>query len=127
MNTVRAQDREVTEKYWGYEELITNTDKYCGKRLVLKEGYRCSLHYHKIKDETFYILSGEMHLELDDERVVLNTRDSIRILPGQKHRFSAPSSSVTFIEVSMHHEDNDSYREVPSSVIPKQTQEGNEP
>jgi len=119
MTIVRAHERNVTEKYWGYEELIINTDSYCGKRLVLKEGYRCSYHYHKIKDETFYILSGEMHLELDEENIVLHSRDSIRILPGQKHRFSAPSGNVVFIEVSMHHEDNDSYRDVPSSKIPQ--------
>ena len=42
-------------KFWGYEQWFVNNDKYCGKRLLLNRGYQCSVHYHKIKEETFYI------------------------------------------------------------------------
>ena len=55
------------EKVWGHEEWIVNNPKYCGKKLVLKKGYRCSIHKHDIKDETFYILSGTVLLETEFE------------------------------------------------------------
>lgn len=39
-----------------------------GKILTLKKGFRCSLHTHKIKDETFYILDGEVLMEVFERR-----------------------------------------------------------
>jgi hypothetical protein len=41
----------VVPKSWGEEHWIVNGE-YCGKKLVLKKGHRCSLHYHKVKDST---------------------------------------------------------------------------
>ena len=54
---------EVVEKVWGREEIIVNAD-YCGKRMLLKKGYRCSIHMHKTKDETFFVTKGSMQVLL---------------------------------------------------------------
>jgi hypothetical protein len=43
-----------THKVWGYEQTIVN-GAYCGKRMFLREGFRCSIHHHRLKDETFYV------------------------------------------------------------------------
>ncbi len=43
-------------KVWGSEEWIVNNSTYCGKILNIKKGYRSSIHYHKNKHETFYLL-----------------------------------------------------------------------
>ena len=51
------------EKVWGYEEIPVNTNLYCFKFLNLKRGFCCSLHHHKLKTETFFILSGLILLE----------------------------------------------------------------
>jgi len=98
------------EKVWGNEEWIVNTDKYCGKILSLNEGFRCSMHHHKQKDETFYIIEGEVFLEHDGKSRILKSGDSQRILPGQKHRFTGLKKSK-IIEFSTHHEESDSYRD----------------
>jgi len=98
------------EKVWGHEEWIVNTEKYCGKKLILKEGYQSSLHYHKQKDETFYIFEGEVYLEVNGTATIMKPGDTIRILPGQRHRFSGLENSVIF-EFSTHHDEEDSYRE----------------
>ena len=45
---------EIHKKGWGYENWLVNTELYCGKILHFNHGKQCSLHYHKIKDETFY-------------------------------------------------------------------------
>ena len=51
------------DKVWGSEEWIVNNDKYCGKILNLKKGFRGSVHHHKNKNETFYLLEGRVLLE----------------------------------------------------------------
>lgn len=120
---------KFVEKVWGYEEWLVNNDTYCAKHLVLKRGYQCSLHYHKIKDETFYILEGEVILELTrpskieaktDEPVkieyepirqlILKKGSQIRIHPLDVHRFKANTEFAKILEVSTTHMDADSYR-----------------
>jgi len=106
---MEKQNIKKVEKVWGSEEWIVNRD-YCGKLLNLKKGFRCSYHYHKNKDETFYVLKGKILLELDGEKEILNPGDTILVKPGQKHRFTGLEDS-TIIEFSTHHDDEDSYRE----------------
>ncbi len=53
---------KIVTKEWGEERWIVNRD-YCGKLLILKKGFRCSLHYHKNKDETFYVNKGKVLME----------------------------------------------------------------
>ena len=100
---------KVVQRVWGSEEWIVNKD-YCGKILNLKKGFRSSIHYHKNKDETFYLLSGKVLLEIGDEKKVLEPGDIQIILPNQKHRFTGLEDSK-IIEFSTHHEDSDSYRD----------------
>jgi mannose-6-phosphate isomerase-like protein (cupin superfamily) len=107
-----ATETHRVPKEWGEEHWIVNRD-YCGKKLVLKRGFRCSLHYHKVKDEVFYVIVGRVLLEVDGERRVLVPGDHQRIAPGELHRFSGLEDSE-IIEFSTHHEDSDSYRVEPS-------------
>jgi len=107
-----------TDKVWGYEVEMTNTPEYCMKRLYLNQGWRCSLHHHKIKDETFYIADGWVLMEVDGEEMMMQSGDYVRIKPGVKHRFSGLCVSI-IIEASTHHEDSDSYRDEESGEIPE--------
>lgn len=105
------------EKEWGHEEWIVNNLAYCGKKMVFKAGYQCSMHYHKVKDETFYVQSGKIVLELDfqgrQETRVMTAGDTIHIVPGMWHRVSAILDSEVF-EFSTFHMDGDSYRRTSS-------------
>ena len=56
------ENRNFVSKGWGYEDWIVNKKEYCGKILFIKKGKRCSWHYHKLKDETFYIQSGKLEV-----------------------------------------------------------------
>ena len=47
-------------KGWGYEKWIVNKEEYCGKILWFAKGKKCSWHYHKLKDEVFYIRKGKL-------------------------------------------------------------------
>ena len=110
-------------KVWGSEEWLVNNELYCSKFLNLKKGYRSSLHYHRKKDETFYVLEGRMKLEYSTKSskkaVILGEGDYKRIKPGHLHRFRATTNTAKILEVSTHHEDNDSIRIEPGGEIPK--------
>lgn len=109
------------EKVWGHDEWIVNNEKYCGKKLFIKEGFRCSLHFHKIKDETFYVLKGKIFLETEFQGIKktysMEVGDSAHIPPLMVHRFTALENSE-LIEFSTQHFEEDSYRIELSSFIP---------
>lgn len=50
------------DKPWGYELVWARTDRYVGKILHVKAGHVLSLQYHRVKDETMHVLSGELIL-----------------------------------------------------------------
>ena len=103
-------------KVWGSEEWLVNNDKYCGKFLNLNKGCRCSMHYHKVKHETFYLLKGKILLELNGEKKIMNEGELQEIVPLDRHRFTGIVDSV-ILEFSTHHEDEDSYREEQGGAI----------
>lgn len=103
----------VALKVWGHEEWIVNNEKYCGKKLVLRRGWRCSLHFHKIKDETFYLLSGKIFLETvyqgKKNKRIMTPGDIVHIPVGMVHRFTG-IEDAEIIEFSTRHREEDSYR-----------------
>lgn len=97
-----------TDKLWGFEFEIINTDKYCGKVLVLMPGKQSSLHYHGIKDETMLCIEGRIGLELQDVSLIMKAGDSVRLRPGTVHRFRALGDiAALLVEFSTSHSDDD--------------------
>jgi mannose-6-phosphate isomerase-like protein (cupin superfamily) len=80
-------------KPWGHETIWAHTDRYVGKILHIKAGHALSVQYHNKKDETVYLLSGELIYrvklgqELEDMR--LTRGQSFRITPGTVHQMEA--------------------------------------
>jgi D-glycero-beta-D-manno-heptose-7-phosphate kinase len=103
------------KKVWGEEHWIVNQD-YCGKKLILKKNYRCSLHHHKIKDEVFYIIKGKVLLEADGKKIIMEPGCSFHVKTNCNHRFTGLKDSE-IIEFSSHHEDDDSYRQELSGKV----------
>jgi mannose-6-phosphate isomerase-like protein (cupin superfamily) len=102
-------------KGWGYEIIIANNELYCGKVLVFVKGMKFSMHYHMIKDETWYVNSGEfIYRWIDTETAEVHEKtigkgDVVRQRPGQPHQLEAITYGEIF-EVSTQHFDSDSYR-----------------
>lgn len=89
------------DKPWGHEIRWAINEKYLGKILHINAGSRLSLQYHEQKDETIYVMEGTAVIHLDGKTHILSCGDSLRIQPGQIHRFSAPEEGcVKLIEVS---------------------------
>jgi mannose-6-phosphate isomerase-like protein (cupin superfamily) len=102
-------------KGWGHEIIIENNEKYCGKVLVFNAGCKFSMHYHMIKDETWYVNKGEFIYRWIDTKTadiveqMLVVGDVVRQRPGQPHQLIAVTDGEIF-EVSTQHFDEDSYR-----------------
>ena len=103
-------------KGWGWERWIVNCPEYCGKLLFFNKGKRCSWHFHKIKDEVFYLQSGKMmvYYSMNDDiekanQIVLNAGEKFYVPTGLRHQMVALEESELF-EFSTEHFDSDSYR-----------------
>lgn len=102
-------------KGWGEEIIISNHELYCGKILKFNEGAKFSMHYHLIKDETWYVNKGLFiyrWINTDTAEVIENNLipgDVVRQRPGQPHQLEALIDGEIF-EVSTQHFDSDSYR-----------------
>ena len=102
-------------KGWGHEIIFENNELYCGKLLVFKKGAKFSMHYHMIKDETWYVNKGLFiyrWIDTDTAETIehrLIPGDVVRQRPGQPHQLEALIDGEVF-EVSTQHFDSDSYR-----------------
>jgi len=114
---VKIQHPKRIEKKWGYELWIHNDIDYCGKLLVFNNsGDKFSMHYHMIKDETWYVQTGAFQFDwIDTENgercyTQIQKGDVIEIKKGLPHQLTALTDEATIFEVSTQHFDDDSYR-----------------
>lgn len=99
------------EKPWGYEFIWAQTDNYVGKIIHINSGHKLSRQYHNVKEETFYVKSGSMTLEIGPpdnfQLYVMVEGDVYHCPPNTIHRMVADcGSSVDVIEVSTNHLDD---------------------
>ena len=109
----------IVEKGWGREEIWADEPGYCGKNMVFTQaGYYGSMHFHREKDETWLVQTGEFLLIwIDTTNAGMN---EVRLLPGDTWR-NAPLvphqlfciHPGTVVEVSTHDDPSDSYRVQP--------------
>ena len=107
---------ERHKKGWGFEDWIANSDKYCSKLLFFEKDKKCSFHFHKIKDEVFYLQSGRLMIKFSDDDDLTNAKqlvmmpgDSFHVYVGLRHQMIALEDSELF-EFSTFHMEEDSYR-----------------
>jgi len=104
-NVELAKKKKIkkTSTGWGSELEIHNGDGYCGRVLTVEEGQKCSLHYHINKNETFYVLTGKLKIELSFDLVskdtILEKGDCIDIPRYVLHRFIGVEDA-TVLEIS---------------------------
>ena len=107
------------DKSWGYELWIHNTPAYCGKLLVFNKGSKFSMHYHLLKEETWYISKGEFEYywidteKAEEHKLVITEGDVIHLKQGQPHQLKVLTDGATVFEVSTEHFETDSYRVKP--------------
>lgn len=108
----------LVEKGWGSENIFVSNDYYCGKFLNFNKDAMFSMHFHKDKIETWFVLSGEFYVDL------INTTDAsvqrILLKPGMTwtnevmvpHRVICVEEG-TLLEISTPDSVEDNYRVFP--------------
>jgi mannose-6-phosphate isomerase len=90
-------------KPWGHELIFAENDRYAGKILHLEGGHCLSLQYHERKDETLYVLMGEVALSVEVDGKMRDIRlgegEAYRVRPGVRHRLRA-ENPCDLVEVS---------------------------
>jgi len=105
--------REVryVEKPWGHEVIWAHTPLYVGKILHIKAGQALSVQYHEQKDETIFLLSGEMIYRVGNsadaelKEISLTAGESFRNEPGTVHQMEAVTD-CDVLEASTPHLDD---------------------
>jgi mannose-6-phosphate isomerase len=100
---------KIVEKPWGHETIWAHTDDYVGKILHIKAGHALSVQYHNLKDETVFLLRGEMIYRVGDgeklHEVPFKAGDSFRNTPGTVHQMEAVTD-CDVLEASTPHLDD---------------------
>lgn len=112
MNTVfdhkkfsTAPYQKRVDKPWGYEIHWTpDSLPYMGKVLHIYESKRLSLQRHDIKQESWYLISGQAKIIWDDENgklieTVLQPGQGYTCMTGQRHRLMG-ITDCDIVEVS---------------------------
>ena len=114
---VKIKQPKRVEKQWGHELWIHNDNQYCGKLLVFtNSGNKFSMHYHMIKNETWYVQEGAFQFDWIDTETAercytqLQKGDVVYIEKGLPHQLTALIDNSIVFEVSTEHFDADSYR-----------------
>jgi sialic acid synthase SpsE/mannose-6-phosphate isomerase-like protein (cupin superfamily) len=108
-------DLEISHHY-GIEKFYENgavllnfiNREYCKKVLVMLPGQRHPEHAHQQKEETFYVVHGDITIALNGEEKTYKSGDLILVNRGVKHHMST-KHGVIFEEISSTHFKNDSY------------------
>jgi len=105
-------------KGWGSEEIWATNDKYCGKLLNFNAAAKFSMHFHAVKDETWYVLDGRFIVECIDTKnastytKTLTKGDVWHNPPLLPHRLTCIERG-SIIEVSTPDSVEDNYRVLP--------------
>ena len=108
----------LVPKGWGSEMIWATNDKYCGKMMNFDTGAKFSMHFHKEKDETWYVLSGEFEVEWIDTKDASVHKKLLKLgsvwhnPPLLPHRLICLKEG-TVIEVSTPDSVEDNYRVLP--------------
>ncbi len=83
--------------------------EYCKKLIVVLPGQHHPGHFHKVKEETFHVLHGELDLYLDGQRAPPGRRATCSSSSAARPTSSAPRRGCIFEEISTTHVPKDSH------------------
>jgi quercetin dioxygenase-like cupin family protein len=97
--------------------------EYCKKILVVLPGQRNPEHMHRLKEETFTVLYGELVITCGGEKQIIRKGESKTVERGVPHEFLSETGCV-FEEISTTHNINDSFYgdESTKFVCPRKTE-----
>ena len=108
--------RENAEHYrWGVDcdaWYLVNHEQLSVIEEFMPPGAAEIRHHHKLAQQFFYILSGEVMMEVEGTTSLIPAGSGIRVLPGQHHQIRNPSSTpVRFLVISHPKSHSDRYND----------------
>lgn len=82
--------------------------EYCKKLIVVLPGQNHPGHYHKVKEESFQVLFGDLDCEIDGNIRHMEAGDIVTVARGKVHSFTSRNGAV-FEEISTTHRKGDSF------------------
>jgi N-acetylneuraminate synthase len=108
-------DLEISHHYgierfreYGSTTITVVNREYCKRVIVMLPGQTHPEQYHKLKDETYHILHGNICLNLDGVTRAVKANEVVVIPRGIHHAFTTTGGAV-IEEVSSHYSQGDSY------------------
>jgi mannose-6-phosphate isomerase-like protein (cupin superfamily) len=103
--TSGAVSRENAEHYrWGVDcdaWYLVNDEQLSVIEEFMPPGAAEIRHHHTKAQQFFYIVSGEVLMEVEGKTMLLPAGSGVRVLPGKRHQIRNPSSSpVRFLVIS---------------------------
>ena len=92
--------KEIETRPWGTYEVLLDDVNVKVKRITVNPNSRLSYQYHQKRREVWTVVSGELTIILEDNKLFRGEGQSIRIPLGDKHRaWNETDKPVIFIEV----------------------------
>jgi len=101
---------------YGLSMITLVNREYCKKILICLPNQKHPEQYHKLKEETFNVLYGELELRLDGRPYNLKVGDVVTVLPEQRHEFVSYDGAVLEEISSTHHVDDSYYTDAKISA-----------
>jgi len=95
----------IIGKAWGSTSLLLKTPIIEIHRLVIIPNAYCSLHVHSIKNNSFFVFSGTLFIEVHKnsydlvDKTVLSKGDLTTVQPGEYHKFIAGPDGAEVLEI----------------------------
>jgi quercetin dioxygenase-like cupin family protein len=84
MFTVKETEKEYRFGDSGPKYLMRGPRIGCGV-VVLKPGQDFKGHYHKVMEENFFLLEGQLDFYIDDKKVTVGAGELIHVEPSESH------------------------------------------
>lgn len=108
------------DKGWGFEIVWASTENYCGKLLCfINAGAKMSMHFHKDKDETWFVNAGKFKVRWIDTTTAICHEQILAEgavwynPPLRPHQLEALTNDAVIFEVSTKDTPEDNYRVQP--------------
>lgn len=82
---IQTETGEITFELIGKAVRSTPDANHSLARIVIPPGKSSAAHYHKISQETYFILEGEGRMNVADKDFVIRPGQSCHIEPGEIH------------------------------------------
>lgn len=92
-------EKPKIKRPWGGYTILQKTTSHWVKKLFIDNGSRTSLQSHKLRDEIWYVLSGNIIAQIGKSRREAKSGDVLLVPKNKKHRLTGTKNACV-LEVS---------------------------